>query len=370
MTFFGVGRLFGIIAAASLALWPFFGTAQVRLNDLVEVVGVRCNDLIGYGLVVGLNGSGDTLRNSPYTEEALASLLERLGVNVQDEQFRPDNVAAVVVTGILPPFGRPGSRMDVQVSSIGDASSLQGGMLVMTPMLAADNQVYAVAQGPLIVSGFAAGGAAAGVQQGNPTLGTIPGGARIEREVAFEFGDMRRIRLALRNPDFTTAQQIERELNTRFMDSPARMLDAGTVELNTDRTGLAPASLMASIEGMMMTPDQKARVVIDQRSGTIVLGQDVRIEPVAVAQGPLTIRVTERPIAVPAAPFTDADTVVVPRTEIEIDQDVAEISVLGGATLRDLVEGLNALNVAPRDMVEIFEALKAAGALHAEIVLQ
>ncbi|MEM9989028.1 MAG: flagellar basal body P-ring protein FlgI, partial [Pseudomonadota bacterium] len=344
---------------------------QVRLKDLVDVEGMRGNDLIGYGLVVGLNGTGDTLRNSPYTEEALASLLERLGVNVQDEQFRPDNVAAVIVTGVLPPFARPGSQMDIQVSSIGDAQSLQGGLLVMTPLLAADNAVYAVGQGPVIVGGFAAGGAAAGVQQGNPTLGTIPNGGRIEREIPFAFEEMRQIRLALRDPDFTTAQRIERELNNRFMDSPAKMLDAGTVELTAERTGLSPSALMASIERMLLTPDQRARVVIDQRSGTIVLGQDVRIEPVAVAQGPLTIRVTERPVAIPAAPFTNADTVVVPRTEIEVDQGINQVTGLaGGATLRDLVEGLNALEVAPRDMIEILEALKAAGALHAEIILQ
>jgi flagellar P-ring protein precursor FlgI len=364
-----------VIAASLLALaatWsPAAAQTQVRLKDLVDVEGVRGNDLIGYGLVVGLNGTGDTLRNSPYTEEAMASLLERLGVNVQDEQFRPDNVAAVIVTGVLPAFARAGSRMDIQVSSIGDATSLQGGMLVMTPLLAADNNVYAVAQGPVIVGGFAAGGAAANVAQGTPTLGTIPGGARIEREVAFDFGSMRTLRLALKDPDFTTAQRIERALNERFMDAPALMLDAGTVEIDTARTGLSPAGLIASIERTLLTPDQKARVVIDQRSGTIVLGADVRIEPVAVAQGALTIRVTERPVAVPAAPFTDADTVVVPRTEIEVDQGGGAVSGLsGGATLRDLVEGLNALDVAPRDMIEIFEALKAAGALHAEIILQ
>ncbi|WOI52934.1 flagellar basal body P-ring protein FlgI [Parvularcula sp. LCG005] len=359
--------------ASGLALMasPAWAQTQVRLKDLVDVEGVRGNDLIGYGLVIGLNGTGDTLRNSPYTEEALASLLERLGVNVQDEQFRPDNVAAVIVTGVLPPFARPGSRLDIQVSSIGDASSLQGGMLVMTPLLGADNEVYAVAQGPVVVSGFGAGGQAAGIQQGTPTLATVPGGARIERSVPFEFSDMSVIRLALRDPDFTTAQRIEQELNGRFLDAPARMLDSGTVELDARATGMAPASLMASIERMLLTPDQKARVVIDQRSGTIVLGQDVRIEPVAVAQGALTIKVTERPIAVPAAPFTNADTVVVPRTEIEVVQGGANIiGIGGGATLRDLVEGLNALNVAPRDMVEILEALKAAGALHAELILQ
>lgn len=366
-------KAIGAALLATVAMGGGMAAAQtqVRLKDLVDVEGVRGNDLIGYGLVIGLNGTGDTLRNSPYTEEALASLLERLGVNVQDEQFRPDNVAAVIVTGVLPPFARAGGRMDIQVSSIGDATSLQGGTLVMTPMLGADNSVYAVAQGPVIVSGFGAQGAAAGVQQGIPTHATVPGGARIEREVGFDFGTMRSIRLALRDPDFTTAQRIERALNKRFETMPARMLDAGTVEIDPEATGLAPASLMASIERTLLTPDQRARVVIDQRSGTVVLGENVRIEPVAVAQGPLTIKVTERPVAVPGNPFSDAETVVLPRTEIEVEQNTASVTGLsGGATLQDLVEGLNALEVAPRDMVEIFEALKAAGALHADIVLQ
>lgn len=361
----------GATAAAAALLSVGLAQTQVRLKDLVDVEGVRGNDLIGYGLVVGLSGTGDTLRNSPYTEAALSSLLERLGVNVQDEQFRPDNIAAVVVTGVLPPFSRPGSQMDIQVSSIGDATSLAGGMLIMTPLLAADNQVYAVAQGPLIVGGFSAGGQAASVQQGTQTVGTIPGGARIERSVEFAFDDLSVITLALKDPDFTTAQRIETTLNQFFAVPAARMVDAGTIELDTRRAQKSAAALIASIERVQMTPDQKARVVIDQRSGTIVLGQNVKIEPVAVAQGALTIEVTESPVAVPAAPFTQADTVVLPRSKIEIDQNTARVAGFsGGATLQDLVDGLNALDVAPRDMVEIFEALKAAGALHAEIILQ
>ncbi|WP_031551132.1 flagellar basal body P-ring protein FlgI [Parvularcula oceani] len=364
------GLLLAGLSALSL-LSPAAAQTQVRLKDLVDVEGVRGNELLGYGLVVGLNGTGDTLRNSPYTEEALQSLLERLGVNVAEERFRPDNVAAVVVTAELPAFARAGSRLDIQVSSIGDASSLQGGMLVMTPLLAADSQVYAVAQGPLVVSGFSAGGQAAGAVQGTPTLGTVPGGARVEREVPFAFGEMETIRLALRNPDFTTASRIERALNDRFQDAPARMLDAGTVELDARLAGLNPAQLIASVERTLLTPDQAARVVIDARSGTIVLGADVRIEPVAVAQGALTIEVEETPLAVPGAPFSNAETAILPRTSVQVDKGAPGVSGLrGGATLRDLIEGLNTLEVAPQDMIEILEALKAAGALHAEIVLQ
>jgi flagellar P-ring protein precursor FlgI len=358
-----------LLAGLSLIV-PASAETQVRLKDLVDVEGVRGNDLIGYGLVVGLNRTGDTMRNSPYTEEALQSLLERLGVNVAEEQFRANNVAAVLVTGALPPFARSGSRIDVTVSSIGDAQSLEGGTLVMTPLLAADNQVYAVAQGPLVVSGFAAQGGAASARQGTQTVGTLPSGARVEREVDFDFGGMAEIRLALRDPDFTTAARIERALNEQ-LGQGATMLDAGTVLLDARAAGLRPAQLMASVERTLLTPDQKARVVIDQRSGTIVLGDDVRIEPVAVAQGALTIRVTEAPIAVPAAPFSVSDPAILPRTGLEIDEGRTGVAALPkGASLRDLVEGLNALEVSPREIVEILEALKAAGALHAEIVLQ
>ena len=364
----------GLTAAlgAVLSLLPCAAWAQtqVRLKDLVDVEGVRTNDLIGYGLVVGLPGTGDTLRNSPYTEEALQSLLERLGVNVAEERFRPDNVAAVIVTAKLPAFARAGSTVDVTVSSIGDADSLEGGTLVMTPLLAADNQVYAVAQGPLIVSGFAAGGAAAAARQGTQTVASLPGGARVEREVAFDFGAMRTIRLALRDPDFTTAARIERALNERLPGS-AVMLDAGTVALDAGASDLGPAHLMATVERTLLTPDRLARVVIDQRSGTIVLGADVRIAPVAVAQGPLTIRVTETPVAVPPAPFAIGDPAVLPRSTVQVDEGEPGLAALpAGASLQDLVEGLNALEVTPRDIVEILEALKAAGALHAEIVLQ
>jgi len=357
------------LIAIVVGLAPSYAQS-VRLKDLVDIEGVRGNDLIGYGLVVGLGGTGDTLRNSPYTEEALSSLLERLGVNVQDERFRPDNIAAVIVTATLPPFARRGSAIDVAVSSIGDARSLQGGLLVMTPLLGADSEVYAVAQGPLVVGGFAAEGQAGAAQQGTQTIGTIAGGARIEREVLFSFSDLQEIRLALRDPDFTTAGRIEGLLNVAFAGTPAHMTDAGTVVLDASLTGFEPAHLIANIEGMMLEPDRRARVVIDQRSGTIVLGSDVRIAPVAVAQGALTIRVTETPVAVPAAPFSEGSPVVLPRTDIDVFQPGGVAPLQTGASLRDLVEGLNALDVPPRDMVEIFEALKAAGALHAEIVLQ
>lgn len=343
----------------------------IRIKDLVEYDGVRGNDLVGYGLVVGLNGTGDGLRNSPYTEEIMSNLLERLGVNVTGEQFRPQNVAAVFATATLPPFARGGARIDVTVSAIGDAESLLGGTLIMTPLTAADGQIYAVAQGTVIAGGVVAEGQSASVTEGVPTSGTIPAGARVEREIDFQFAHLRSIRLALRNPDFSTAAEIEDviNLNTR---SAARMLDAGTVELDVAATGASsPAHAIGLIENLTVKPQMRARVVVDQRSGTIVMGQDVRISHVAVSQGGLTLRVEETPLAVQPNPFADGESIVVPRTTASIEQDEGGLAeVRGGPTLSDVVAGLNALGVAPRDMIDILKSIKAAGALHAEFLVR
>ena len=345
---------------------------RVRLKDLVEFDGVRGNDLVGYGLVVGLAGSGDGLRNTPFTEEALATLLERLGVNVSGEQFRPRNVAAVLVTGVLPPFARAGSRIDVTVSAIGDARSLLGGTLVMTPLTAADGEIYAVAQGSIIAGGAEARGAAAEVSQGVPTSGSIPGGARIERELPFDLDDLRKLRLALREPDFTTAARIADAVNARAGRAIARMRDSGTIELDVAASGLSTARLVAALETLEIAPSRRARVVVDQRSGTIVLGGDVRVGQVAISQGNLTLRVRETPVVAQPNPFAPGATVVVPRTEAEIEEEPgAGLAVVGATlTLSELVEGLNALGVAPRDLIEILKTIKAAGALHAEFIVQ
>lgn len=344
----------------------------IRIKDLVEVDGVRGNDLVGYGLVVGLNGTGDGLRNAPFTEEIMANLLERLGANVAGEEFRPRNVAAVFVTATLPPFARAGSRIDVAVSAIGDASSLRGGTLVMTPLNGADGEIYAVAQGGLIAGGVSAEGEAARVVQGVPTSGAIPGGARVEREVDFDFAGLSSIRLALRSPDFTTAGRIEDAINEEFGRAVAAMLDAGTVELDLSATRMpSPAHAIGRVEGLVVEPESRARVVVDQRSGTIVMGRDVRISPVAVAQGGLTLRVSEAPVASQPNPFSDGETILVPRTEARIEQEpgtgLAEVS--GGTSLSEVVAGLNALGVAPHDMIDILKAINAAGALHAEFVV-
>ncbi|WP_439104626.1 flagellar basal body P-ring protein FlgI [Celeribacter marinus] len=346
--------------------------STIRLKDVVEFDGVRGNDLVGYGLIVGLDGSGDGIRNSPFTEEIMSNILERLGVNVTGEQFRPKNVAAVFVTATLPPFARTGSKIDVTVSAIGDAKSLMGGTLIMTPLTAPDGEIYAVAQGTLIAGGATAAGDGAAVTQGVPTAGVIPSGARIEREIEFDFASLQTIRLALREPDFTTAQRVETAINAEFSRVVARMVDAGTVQLDIAATRTpSPAHALGIVENLLITPERKARVVVDQRSGTIVMGEDVRISRVAVSQGNLTLRIQEEPLVVQPNPFTDGTSVVVPRTQAAIQEEpgigLAEID--DGTSLSEVIAGLNALGVSPRDMIDILKSIKAAGALHAEFVV-
>lgn len=355
-----------VLATASFA-------NPVRIKDLVEFDGVRGNDLVGYGLVVGLNGTGDGLRNSPFTEEIMSNMLERLGVNVTGEQFRPKNVAAVFVTASLPPFSRSGSQIDVTVSAIGDASSLLGGTLVMTPLNAADGEIYAVAQGSIIAGGVTAEGDAATVTQGVPTGGVIPSGARVEREVEFEFSSLSEVRLALREPDFTTAGRIEQAINSEFGRPVAIMLDAGTVQIVVSQTRMiSTAHAIGRIENISVSPEQRAKVIVDQRSGTIVLGEDVRISRVAVAQGGLTLRVEEEPVVVQPNPFAEGETVVVTRTNADIEENettgLAEVP--DGTSLAEVIAGLNALGVSPQNMIDILKSIKAAGALHADFIVR
>lgn len=367
-------RALKIIGFALLLLLPSLSAANpVRIKDLVEFDGVRSNDMVGYGLVVGLNGTGDGLRNSPFTEDILGNVLERLGVNVTGEQFRPNNVAAVLVTGSLPPFGRAGSSLDVTVSAIGDADSLLGGTLIMTPLKAADGDIYAVAQGTIIAGGASATGDGATLVQGVPTAGVIPSGAIIEREVAFNFSGLTTVRLALRTPDFTTADRIERAINAEFSRAVAVMLDAGTIELDIHATRMrSPAHALVRVENILVEPERRARVVVDQRSGTIVMGEDVRISRVAVSQGNLTLRIQEQPLVAQPNPFADGETVVVPRTDVDIIEEpgIGLAEVRGGTSLSEVVAGLNALGVAPRDMIDILKSIKASGALHAEFIVR
>lgn len=367
-----INRLLAFIAV--IFLLPSLSVASpIRIKDLVEFDGVRGNDLVGYGLVVGLNGTGDGIRNAPFTEEIMTNILERLGVNITGEQFRPKNVAAVFVTANLPAFARAGGRIDVTVSAIGDAKSLLGGTLIMTPLNAADGKIYAVSQGTIIAGGASAEGDASSVVQGVPTSGVIPSGAYVEREIEFDFGNLAQIRLALRNPDFTTAERIERAINRSFGRRVARMLDAGTVQLDIKATRQPSAAhAVSKVENVLVEPQRKARVVVDQRSGTIVMGDDVRISRVAVSQGNLTLRIEEQPVVVQPNPFAAGESVVVPRTSASIQEEpgVGLAEIPEGTSLSEVIAGLNALGVSPRDMIDILKSIKAAGALHAEFVVR
>ncbi|PYF11935.1 flagellar P-ring protein precursor FlgI [Rhodobacter viridis] len=362
-----------IAAFLLMLLLPTMCVASpIRIKDLVEFDGVRGNDLVGYGLVVGLNGTGDGIRNAPFTEEIMSNILERLGVNVTGEQFRPKNVAAVMVTASLPAFARAGAKIDVTVSAIGDAKSLLGGTLIMTPLNAADGEIYAVAQGAVIAGGVSAQGAAASVVQGVPTSGTIPSGAHVEREIGFKLDSLSDVRLALRTPDFTTAARIEKAINQEFGARIAAMEDSGTVSVSIANANMRSAAhVLERLENLTVEPEQRARVVVDQRSGTIVMGEDVRISRVAVSQGNLTLRVQEKPLAIQPNPFARGESVVVPRTEASIQQGAGLKMAEVGETssLSDVVAGLNALGVSPRDMIDILKSINSAGALHAEFLV-
>ncbi len=346
--------------------------AQTRIRDVVDVEGVRDNDLLGYGVVVGLDGTGDSVRNSPFTEDTLTFMLERLGVNVQGEAIRPNNVAGVLVTARLPPFARQGSTIDVTVASIGDASSLEGGTLILTPLKGANNEIYAVAQGSVIVSGLDAEGQGARVTRGIPTSGAVPNGARIEREIDFDFNARGVVNLALRTPDFTTAAQIEDTINAYIGPGVARTRDPGTVELDLTSGQATASRLIAEIENLPINVSMPARIVIDERSGTIVLGQDVTISTVAIAQGNISVRVTERPVAVQPNPFAAGRTIALPRTDIEITEtgDDRVTLLRENVQLSDLIAGLNKLGVSPQEIADIIRSMKTAGAIHADIIVQ
>ncbi len=345
--------------------------ANSRIKDISDIEGVRDNPLIGYGLVVGLNGTGDNISSMVFTEESLIGMLERLGVNTRDGKIKSKNIAAVMVTANLPAFARQGTKIDVMVSALGDAKSLQGGVLLVTPLLGADGEAYAIAQGPVAIGGFTASGDAQSVTKGVPTSGRIASGAVIEREIPFDFANQKSIKITLRNPDFTTASRITAAINSYLGSVAAKTLDSATINLDLPPTKQDRLiQVLTDIEQLRVQPDQQARVVIDEKSGIIVIGENVRINPIAIAQGNLTIRITETPQVSQPAPFsTTGDTVVVPRTDIQVDEQSGnKLNILkGGVSLQELVDGLNALGVGPRDMISILQAVKAAGALQAEI---
>jgi flagellar P-ring protein precursor FlgI len=358
------------LAAFALTLYAAAAGATSRIKDLADIEGVRENQLIGYGLVVGLNGTGDTLNNIPFTKQSLTAMLERLGVNIRGAQLRTGNVAAVMVTGNLPAFATQGTRVDVSVSALGDAKSLQGGMLLVTPLLGADGNVYAVAQGTVAVAGFSAEGEAAKIVRGVPTVGRISNGALVEREIDFAINRMSNLRLALRNPDLTTAKRIAGAINDFLGAAAAEPIDRATIMLAVPPKYHGNlVALLTEIEPLQIEPDLPAKVVIDDRSGVIVMGRDVRVATVAVAQGNLTVTITETPQVSQPSPFSRGGrTRVVPRTRIGVQEEGVKLGVVDeGVSLRELVDGLNALGVGPRDLISILQAIKASGAIQAEI---
>ena len=364
-------RVLAALTAAALVLAPVQAFAFSRVKDLIDVQGIRDNMLVGYGLVVGLAGSGDSLRNAPFTQESLNPLLERLGVNTRGDTMQTKNVAAVMVTANLPAFSGQGTRIDVSVSALGDAKSLQGGTLLVTPLFGADGEIYSLAQGPVAIGGFVAQGAAASVTRGVPTAGRISNGAIVEREIGFKLADATTLKLSLHNPDLTTATRIAAAVNTYLGANIATVSDPSTVHLAVPANYAGGVvGLLTDVEQLKVDPDEPAKVVIDEQSGVIVMGADVRVSTVAIAQGNLTIRVSETPQVSQPEPFSKTGTTeIVPRTQIQVDDSHGnKMAVLSeGASLQRLVDGLNALGVGPRDIISILQAIKAAGALQADI---
>ena len=372
-----LSRLSGLLQilclAWTLALVVMLATpasAASRIKDIADFEGIRDNQLIGYGLVVGLQGTGDSLRNAPFTRQSLEAMLERLGVNTRGFNLNTQNVAAVMVTANLPAFSTQGTRIDVSVSALGDADSLQGGTLLVTPLLGADGEVYAIAQGPLAIGGFSAQGDAASVVRGVPTSGRIANGALVEREIDFKLASMTSLRLALRNPDLTTARRMALAVNELIGLPTAEPLDPATVRIDLPRQFNGNiVDLLTDIEQLIIEPDLPARIVIDENSGIIVMGQNVKVSTVAIAQGNLTVTVAESPEVVQPLPFANGQTALEPRTDILVDDesDNKLAVVRESVTLQQLVDGLNALGIGPRDMISILQAIKASGALQAEI---
>ncbi len=362
------------LGALTFLFLQFMLTADValaaRIKDIAQLAGVRGNQLVGYGLVIGLDGTGDS-NSTRFTTQSLANMMERLGVAVNPAAIKVDNVAAVIVTAELPPFAKAGSTIDVLVSSIGDADSLAGGSLLMTPLKGPDGNVYAVAQGPLVVGSLAFGGKAAQVQKNHPTVGRLPGGAYVEREVPFALDGSRPLRYQLTNPDFTTATRIAAAINNHFQGSLASPLDSASLAVD-----VPPAyrerliEFVAALEVLPVQPDATAKIVVNERTGTIVMGEGVRIATVAVSHGNLNLVISESAEVSQPFPFSMGETVVVPQTDILVSEDQGNLVVLEmGVCIGDVARALNAIGATPRDLIAIFQAIKASGAMHAELVI-
>ncbi|NLA74658.1 MAG: flagellar basal body P-ring protein FlgI [Deltaproteobacteria bacterium] len=341
-----------------------------RIKDISSIKGVRSNQLVGYGLVIGLNGTGDS-NSTQFTTQTLANMMERLGIHTPPGKIKVDNVAGVIVTANLPPFSKKGSTLDVLVSSIGNAKSLQGGTLVMTPLKGADNSIYAIAQGALLVGGFASSGAAGGgAQKNHPTVARIPGGALIEKEIAFDFNALPSLTLALDCPDFTTALRVSNAINSALGVVNATPVDAGTVKISIPETYTGNhVTLVSSLEQIEIQPDIGARIVLSERTGTVIMGEKAMVSPIAIAHGNLSVEIKERMDVSQPLPFSDGETVVTPDTEVSITEETNKLLLVRPekADIGSVVKALNAIGVSPRDLITIFQAIKASGALQAEL---
>lgn len=349
------------------------GTLSVRVKDLADIEGVRSNQLIGYGLVVGLNRTGDRVQQNIYARQTLQNLLERMGISTTSAGLKPENIATVLVTATLPPFARPGSKIDVTVSSIGDAKSLQGGTLILTPLKGIDGQVYAVAQGSVSIGGISAGGQGNSVEINHPTVGRMPNGANVERSVPTELAANNQLVMVLRNDDFSTASRLNQVINAKFGTGTARALDGRNIEV------ILPAryvdnrvGFIGELESLRLTPDKMAKIIINERTGTIVMGSEVLIGSVAISQGGVSVKVgTEYDVAQPAPFSKTGETVVVPTTNIEVtERKPASVILPDGATVDEVVRGLRAVGASARDIISILQAIKSAGAMNADLELQ
>jgi flagellar P-ring protein FlgI len=367
MKYFFVAALFVVLVSTGAA------SASSRIKDITSVQGMRDNQLVGYGLVIGLAGSGDSLRNSPFTEVSMRSMLQKLGVGLEPGSIGSKNVAAVVVTATLPPFVSEGSRIDVSVSSLGDSTSLNGGVLIMTPLVAADGRVYAMAQGPVASSAIQATGQAASVTQGVATTGRITNGAIVERDNTADINALDNFALQLINPDFQTANLVADSINFWASKSYGRRIalahDFRSVKISRPKT-LTASQLFAEIGELTVEADTAARIIVDEKNGTIVMGENVRVSPIAISHGNIVIKVTEQPIVVQPEPVSGGQSVVLPRTKVEVEQKGSKLAILRGPTLESLVSGLNKMGLKPVDMISILQSLKAAGALQAELIIQ
>lgn len=364
-----------LLAAAILSLvasLPAPAPAHAaRLKDIADVQGVRGNQLIGYGVVVGLNGTGDK-RGALFTPQSMSNLLERLGVRVRPEDLKLANVAAVMVTAELPPFSNPGGKIDVTLSSIGDASTLQGGVLVMTPLKGADGKVYAVAQGPVSVGGFSVEASTGdSAQKNHPTVARIARGATIERSIPFDLFASGQLRIVLRTPDFTTVTRVQSAVERFMGQGRAAAVDSASVLIPLDeRLGRAPVQLIAALEELEVEPDMPARVIVNERTGTIIMGENVRISTVALAHGNLNITIRSETQVSQPNPLGQGQTAVTQNEDVNVTEDSGQLTVVQeGVSLGELVRALNTLGATPRDLIAIFQALERAGALHADLVI-